>query len=310
MTLKSPHMVQIALPTYNGARYIGEALASLLFQTHEDLAVHVMDNASTDGTSDIVADVVRRDRRVVHHRSTDFVSATDNWLRAFDRIDRARSDYFMWASDDDRWDARFVAKLVADLVRDEEAVLAFPQYRSIDGDGRPGALFYDKGFPADSRFRQMRRLIEYGRYSAIYGVMRTRALDWRPILHEASFGADLWFLMNLSSRGRFAFRPEPLFYKRTGGMSETNTDASASADPDRVWLLGEDERRMIMDLSFTRAERIYLFNRLRVAGKILHPDKAFGPLVAAWALLLLLKHNPRALGLRARLFRPTSAARG
>lgn len=42
--------VTIVVPAYNAEPYIGEALSSLLSQTHRDLIVHVHDDGSQDGT--------------------------------------------------------------------------------------------------------------------------------------------------------------------------------------------------------------------------------------------------------------------
>lgn len=53
MNLAEP-LVTIAIPTYNCARFIGEALHSVLHQGLEDFEVLVMDNASEDNTEEIV----------------------------------------------------------------------------------------------------------------------------------------------------------------------------------------------------------------------------------------------------------------
>lgn len=47
--------VSILIPTYNGARYLAEAIESVLNQTCRDFELLVIDNASTDGTPEIIA---------------------------------------------------------------------------------------------------------------------------------------------------------------------------------------------------------------------------------------------------------------
>lgn len=42
--------VSVCLPVYNGARYVRQAVASVLEQTYEDIELVVVDNASTDTT--------------------------------------------------------------------------------------------------------------------------------------------------------------------------------------------------------------------------------------------------------------------
>ena len=46
--------MSIVIPTYNGSRFIAEALSSLLAQSHPPDQIVVVDNASTDGTADLV----------------------------------------------------------------------------------------------------------------------------------------------------------------------------------------------------------------------------------------------------------------
>jgi glycosyltransferase involved in cell wall biosynthesis len=45
----------VLIPTYNGARYLSEAVDSVLRQTYTDFEVLVLDNASTDDTQEILA---------------------------------------------------------------------------------------------------------------------------------------------------------------------------------------------------------------------------------------------------------------
>lgn len=48
-----PH-VSVIIPAYNAAPFIGEAIASVLAQTHRELDIMVVDDGSTDGTVDVV----------------------------------------------------------------------------------------------------------------------------------------------------------------------------------------------------------------------------------------------------------------
>ena len=46
--------VSVVVPCYNGERYIAQTLEAILSQTHEDIEVIVVDDGSTDATSEIV----------------------------------------------------------------------------------------------------------------------------------------------------------------------------------------------------------------------------------------------------------------
>jgi glycosyltransferase involved in cell wall biosynthesis len=47
--------IGIVTPAYNAASWIGDAIASVIGQTHDDWAMVVVDDGSTDATADIVA---------------------------------------------------------------------------------------------------------------------------------------------------------------------------------------------------------------------------------------------------------------
>ncbi|WP_240648041.1 glycosyltransferase family 2 protein [Pararobbsia silviterrae] len=59
--------VAVILPTFNSARYLAEAIESILSQTWTRLELAVLDGGSTDGTLEIAAAYARQDSRVTIH---------------------------------------------------------------------------------------------------------------------------------------------------------------------------------------------------------------------------------------------------
>jgi len=58
-------VVSVALPVFNGARFLSDAIASILHQSFSDLELIISDDGSTDRSLDIARDFAARDRRVV-----------------------------------------------------------------------------------------------------------------------------------------------------------------------------------------------------------------------------------------------------
>ena len=78
----SEPLLSISLPVRNGADYIAAALDSVLAQTFSDFDLHVSDNASDDGTADILADHAARDTRIKVSRCAEPLSQVANMNRA------------------------------------------------------------------------------------------------------------------------------------------------------------------------------------------------------------------------------------
>lgn len=91
-------MISVCIATYNGARYIGEQLASILKQLSAEDEVVVSDDGSTDGTIDIVRSL--NDRRIRIVGGPRRHSPTLNFERA---LRNAKGDYVFLADQDDVW---------------------------------------------------------------------------------------------------------------------------------------------------------------------------------------------------------------
>jgi cellulose synthase/poly-beta-1,6-N-acetylglucosamine synthase-like glycosyltransferase len=72
----SAPLVSILVPTYNGERFLRLALRSALDQSYRDIEVIIGDDASTDGTADVLASVAAADARVRVVRHDTNVGAT------------------------------------------------------------------------------------------------------------------------------------------------------------------------------------------------------------------------------------------
>jgi glycosyltransferase involved in cell wall biosynthesis len=90
-------LVSVVIPCFNGERFLGEALTSVLAQTHRDLAVLVGDDGSRDGSLAIARGT--RDRRVrVVCQENGGVAAARNLGAA-----EARGEYLAFLDQDDAW---------------------------------------------------------------------------------------------------------------------------------------------------------------------------------------------------------------
>lgn len=61
---KTAPIISVALPVYNGERYLAEAIDSILAQTHVDFELIILDDGSTDASLDILRSYEKRDARI------------------------------------------------------------------------------------------------------------------------------------------------------------------------------------------------------------------------------------------------------
>lgn len=71
-------LVTVLTPVYNGARYLSECLESVRAQTYAHWNLVVVDNASTDGTSELLREHASRDTRIRVSRNERLVGVIEN----------------------------------------------------------------------------------------------------------------------------------------------------------------------------------------------------------------------------------------
>lgn len=207
-------LVSIGMPTYNGERYIGEAVAALLAQDYPNLRLLISDNASTDRTQEICLAAAAADDRITYHRNPENLGAARNFNETFART---TGDYFMWAADDDRWEPSYVSRCVAALEADGRALMATTGLRFIDEAGAVIEMDYsladNPDMASESVADRVGILVRRGGWYQSYGLARREALA-RTHLFRDVYGPDVVLMMDLALQGRIIKVPEVLFWYR------------------------------------------------------------------------------------------------
>jgi glycosyltransferase involved in cell wall biosynthesis len=102
-------MISVIIPVYNTASYLDECVGSILRQVYTDFELIIVDDGSTDKSSEICDSWAARDKRIiVIHQPNQGVSAARNH-----GIDQARGEYICFIDSDDRVDADYLTDLVS-----------------------------------------------------------------------------------------------------------------------------------------------------------------------------------------------------
>lgn len=91
-------LVSVIVPSYNTARYVPEAVNSILNQTYQNLEVHVIDDGSTDNTREVMQSFTSNPKVIYHYQENRGESGARNTgIRA------ARGELIALCDADDLW---------------------------------------------------------------------------------------------------------------------------------------------------------------------------------------------------------------
>lgn len=93
-------LVSIIIPTYNRAHLIRETLDSVLAQTYTHWECIVVDDGSTDGTDEVLAEYVAKDSRFQYHHRPKNRSKGANACRNYG-FELSKGEYVNWFDSDD-----------------------------------------------------------------------------------------------------------------------------------------------------------------------------------------------------------------
>src|SRR5215210_4208739 len=128
-------LVSVITPTYNSSSFIGETIESVLAQTYAPIEHILVDDASEDGTPQLIDEYARRFPTRV--RAVAFEARAGPCRRRNDALSLARGTYVAWLDHDDLWDPAKTEREVGILERDPRVVLVYTGYETFDdADGR------------------------------------------------------------------------------------------------------------------------------------------------------------------------------
>jgi glycosyltransferase involved in cell wall biosynthesis len=241
MALKRQAKLTVAIPVFNGERYLECALDSIASQTYQDFLVYVSDNASTDSTLDICRHYASLDPRInyVRHEENRGPSWNFRYL-----LSVAQTPCFMWAACDDLWHPSYIESCMSCLEADPGIAIAASLVVPFTEDIYRDPCHHLSALPGPTRWQTrgnfLRQPEEQGKANLIYGVFRTEVLQSvaRRRLFDECWGADMLFVYRCLTKGRLYVVDRPLFFKRQESSPFASQPAShlVPADHERLAL--------------------------------------------------------------------------
>lgn len=126
-------MISVVLPTYNGEKYIAQAIESILIQSYREFELIIVDDCSTDHTPAIIEEYARRDDRIRILHNTENLKLPKSLNRGFSV---AVGKYFTWTSDDNILLESMLESLLSVLEEKKEIDFVYADSTAIDERGR------------------------------------------------------------------------------------------------------------------------------------------------------------------------------
>ena len=214
----------IGMAVYNEEKHIAEAVESLLAQTYKDFTLLIVDNASTDRTEEICRNYAHKDKRIVYLKNERNMGAFFSFCRI---LENTNTPFFVLCGGHDRWDPRFVEKLLPSVGKDN-IILSCSKIKKISLDGKKiESLENNEDHDTTSienpakRFAHLLTFPNLG-YS-FCGIWLTETLK-KCNLNFASYGSDVILLQQASLEGKFKQNKEVLVWFRENREPEIHDE--------------------------------------------------------------------------------------
>jgi glycosyltransferase involved in cell wall biosynthesis len=214
MAMTARPLVSVVLPTHNMARFLGEALESVLRQTYDHLEVHVIDDGSTDNPRDAIASLLE-DPRVHFHAipQSGQGRAKNVGIRA------SRGEFIGFIDADDLWVPDKLERQLPLFTRPEIGVV-YTDFERVDVNGAPLETFRGPVYVG----RITNQLLIENFVTGMASVVRRECFDAVGMFDEIipmGIDYDLW--LRISTKFEFAYLDYVTYlYRFWGGQMSRN----------------------------------------------------------------------------------------
>lgn len=224
--------ISVLIPTYNRAKYIGECLDSILAQTIKPSQIIVIDDGSTDTTSEIIN--TYSDEIIYLRKENGGKSSALNYGLKY-----ATGDY-VWIFDDD--DVALPDAIACRLnIFDGHSDIDFVYSGHFIGtDGADGKIIIDGSYqPTMVDSKRLSLALMEGCFFTQQGVLARRQCYERLGPFDETFirGQDYEMLIRMARHCKGAGLAEPTFiFRRHEGVRGPGNMSHANKDREKVWL--------------------------------------------------------------------------
>lgn len=150
----SGDMVTVVMPCYNAAPFVEEAVTSVLEQSHQAIELIVVDDGSTDNSTDVVGNLAKahpgKIRLIQQNQHGPYVARNLG-------LAHATGDFIAFLDADDWWRKDFLEKLHTALMENRGAALAYCGWQNTGVEGNRGEPYVPTDYEKEGKTERFLR---------------------------------------------------------------------------------------------------------------------------------------------------------
>lgn len=123
------NLVSVIIPVFNTEEYVARCLDSLIGQTHDNLEIIVIVDASPDRSVDIVKKYIKNDSRIKLIQLNENIGSFHARIKGMHKM---RGQYFTMIDSDDYVDTNFIKSLLDEALKNNAEITLSDGYISVD----------------------------------------------------------------------------------------------------------------------------------------------------------------------------------
>ena len=209
---KRTPLVSVCIPTFNRSAKLTRAVEHVLASTYPHIEIVISDNASSDDTEQVCAQLCARHPNIRYFRHPVNRGPSPNFDFA---REQARGEYFLWHGDDDHLGRDFISRCIDELEKDASLSLAAGLGAYHYGDGV--TVFHGNRVESRSNIGLWRaaHLLFYVYDASMFnGVYRVASV--RDCVMPNFLAGDWAWLAHVLIKGKARILPDTFVYRQVG----------------------------------------------------------------------------------------------
>ena len=220
--------ISVIIPVFNGAKYIAEAINSVIHQTLQPFEIIVIDDGSTDET----AEVVKKNFPQVHYyyKKNGGLSSSLNA-----GVEKVEGDFIAFLDADDYWVLNKLEKQIQVIINDNDVEIVFGHHKR----------FYDKPHDLKSREENTDEQRILPGYFKATMLIKKRSFYKVGMFDETIHMGDFldWYRRACDLELKMHMLPEVVFYRRIHTENSSLKNKAHISDYVRIVKSSMDRRR-------------------------------------------------------------------